>query len=833
MAGDDVETTEQLARLLWSNHDDDNIDDLNHDEGDLSRDIDLINKFVQVRIQAARLELVTEVDKLKVELEEARRLASSQATMHVRQLNKAELLTQTLGLIKSTTPLPEERVKALELENGRLAKQLDVCRQRMESAERYQEWGWRKARETEVKRVAIERRLVEMVKAAEWPLSASEWEELAELADIPGESQARMEELLDRVKSFLDNLRTVAQRQLTGTEPIARLEDWKRALAVTIIDSLPEGWRVEAKNDDGDPEVSIVRTPRQPISCDMCQPVIAGKHAEGCPVANVPEQPFELTAEFVARCICTEDGLEDCDTTRAEAIKLIAQYGDLRSDVAQKHTSEVYQKLLADKRTECDGWMARVKEEQQRAETAVRERDDWKAHYESVSSKNDAAAEQWTTMKAERDIAVRELTEVADLGPRARELRALHGEECRCVPCSLAGILDRHIQKAGDSDGSPVDIGGGSHSSDSTNVAPSVTTRIPAGRCKCGLQELQEGIHGSHWYWALHTRDACTLELPDERCWCGRLRSEHQNAEGHDPQAQETSDAFTAKDLNHIDGSEHEQLTSSQVIARVRSHWHLGQRQLDEQSAINDVERYAQQEVANAITKQFEAHAKKHAVREAEIARMQNVLALLTDVARIRDTELAKLRADLVQSQALVASLELSRVDERLQRAVLAAQEWLKNYSIGAVSFATERAVSQDHAARLAVALHEALAVSPPAQADNAEVVKPIAMRLTCPNCGFLHIDEGEFATKVHHTHSCQNCGLTWRPAVVPTVGVLFLPGFKNKMPHEDDQGTALPTLAEIKTTNAVPVTANSTFHMIWRLDCIEKWIALHDGSKG
>jgi hypothetical protein len=56
----------------------------------------------------------------------------------------------------------------------------------------------------------------------------------------------------------------------------------------------------------------------------------------------------------------------------------------------------------------------------------------------------------------------------------------------------------------------------------------------------------------------------------------------------------------------------------------------------------------------------------------------------------------------------------------------------------------------------------------------------PIPMRLTCPECGELHIDEGEFATKPHHTHSCQHCGLTWRPAVVATVGVRFLPGFKS-----------------------------------------------------
>jgi len=58
---------------------------------------------------------------------------------------------------------------------------------------------------------------------------------------------------------------------------------------------------------------------------------------------------------------------------------------------------------------------------------------------------------------------------------------------------------------------------------------------------------------------------------------------------------------------------------------------------------------------------------------------------------------------------------------------------------------------------------------------------KPIPMRLRCPSCGDLHIDVGEFATKVHHTHACQKCGEVWRPAIVATVGVRFLPGFQDK----------------------------------------------------
>jgi hypothetical protein len=60
----------------------------------------------------------------------------------------------------------------------------------------------------------------------------------------------------------------------------------------------------------------------------------------------------------------------------------------------------------------------------------------------------------------------------------------------------------------------------------------------------------------------------------------------------------------------------------------------------------------------------------------------------------------------------------------------------------------------------------------------------PIPMLLTCPSCNERHIDEGEFATKPHHTHACQSCGLVWRPAKVDTVGVRFLPGYKNEEPH-------------------------------------------------
>ena len=67
---------------------------------------------------------------------------------------------------------------------------------------------------------------------------------------------------------------------------------------------------------------------------------------------------------------------------------------------------------------------------------------------------------------------------------------------------------------------------------------------------------------------------------------------------------------------------------------------------------------------------------------------------------------------------------------------------------------------------------------------EQNRATEPVPIRLECPTCGELHIDEGEFATKPHHTHACQHCGAVWRPAVVATGGVRFLPGFKNAAPE-------------------------------------------------
>lgn len=65
---------------------------------------------------------------------------------------------------------------------------------------------------------------------------------------------------------------------------------------------------------------------------------------------------------------------------------------------------------------------------------------------------------------------------------------------------------------------------------------------------------------------------------------------------------------------------------------------------------------------------------------------------------------------------------------------------------------------------------------------------QPIQMLLWCPECRGRHVDVGDFATKVHHTHACQHCGHVWRPAIVPTCGVQFLPGFRNLTPALSDE---------------------------------------------
>jgi len=60
---------------------------------------------------------------------------------------------------------------------------------------------------------------------------------------------------------------------------------------------------------------------------------------------------------------------------------------------------------------------------------------------------------------------------------------------------------------------------------------------LPSTKCFCGQKVIDAGVDKISWYWTNHGRMECTLQLPDNKCWCGLKRSEH--IEGHNPEAVE------------------------------------------------------------------------------------------------------------------------------------------------------------------------------------------------------------------------------------------------------------------------------------------------------
>lgn len=80
----------------------------------------------------------------------------------------------------------------------------------------------------------------------------------------------------------------------------------------------------------------------------------------------------------------------------------------------------------------------------------------------------------------------------------------------------------------------------------------------------------------------------------------------------------------------------------------------------------------------------------------------------------------------------------------------------------------------------LVSAMKDLSALVPSTERLSIRPHESIDMLLWCPACGARHYDDGEYSSKLHHTHACQSCGMVWRPAVVFTRGVRFLPGFKN-----------------------------------------------------
>lgn len=63
---------------------------------------------------------------------------------------------------------------------------------------------------------------------------------------------------------------------------------------------------------------------------------------------------------------------------------------------------------------------------------------------------------------------------------------------------------------------------------------------------------------------------------------------------------------------------------------------------------------------------------------------------------------------------------------------------------------------------------------------EGLEAQKPVPMLLWCPECGQRHVDRGKAADDAHHTHACQACGHVWKPAKIRTIGVQFLPGYRD-----------------------------------------------------
>lgn len=72
----------------------------------------------------------------------------------------------------------------------------------------------------------------------------------------------------------------------------------------------------------------------------------------------------------------------------------------------------------------------------------------------------------------------------------------------------------------------------------------------------------------------------------------------------------------------------------------------------------------------------------------------------------------------------------------------------------------------------------EEIATPPAADVSDVAGLRPIDMLLFCPQCGIQHIDEPDertpdWSNPPHRSHLCHGCGCIWRPADVPTNGVV------------------------------------------------------------
>lgn len=211
----------------------------------------------------------------------------------------------------------------------------------------------------------------------------------------------------------------------------------------------------------------------------------------------------------------------------------------------------------------------------------------------------------------------------------------------------------------------------------------------------------------------------------------------------------------------------------------------------------------ATRERLNARVSQLEAKLGQASTEALKVTEDNERLRAVAEAAE-REREGWRASAGVERSHLSDAESEL----ETLSADALAWKARAEAAELDAVA-SRHRAIGSDNAREGAeLAEQRALAELATLRAENqrpAELARteaePVPMVLHCPECKARHVDEGEFATKVHHTHSCQGCGLTWRPAVVPTVGVRFLPGFKNA----DDERTEADKKAERRETGVHP----------------------------
>lgn len=112
-----------------------------------------------------------------------------------------------------------------------------------------------------------------------------------------------------------------------------------------------------------------------------------------------------------------------------------------------------------------------------------------------------------------------------------------------------------------------------------------------------------------------------------------------------------------------------------------------------------------------------------------------------------------------------------------------------------------------------------------PATPAPASEVAPIDMVLHCPSCGMQHIDAPEehhdrrflysWENPPHRSHLCAGCGHIWRPADVPTNGVVAV---KTKG-KADSASPSTPRATEL-TNEQLAKIAYDGFDNYWTEDC-------------